>query len=76
MWQFGKGAYGRGRWVDEQVPAAGGGRPRLSCVGHRSPGGGTLPWGMEAGKAPLGDVTPEMAPSLSVLLGGRVLPWI
>lgn len=79
MWQFGRlaesrgRARGLGRWVGEWVPASGGGRPRLSCVGYRATGEGLLPRGTGAGKAHLGDMTPETAPCLCVLLGDRVL---
>lgn len=79
MWQFGRlaesrgRARGLGRWVGEWVPASGGGRPRLSCMSYRATEEGLLPRGTGAGKAHLGDMTPETAPCLCVLLGDRVL---
>ena len=84
MRQFGKLAESRepvgrgGRW---EVPAAGGGGPRLSCTGS---GGevGVGVWGASPARGhgsregAFGDRVPETAPCLSVLLGGSLLSWI
>lgn len=73
---LGRGSMGGGGgWMSwSQLQGEGGHGSAARATGLR--GEGLLPRGMEAGKAPLGDMTLEMPPCLSVLLGGRVLSWI